>query len=240
MTLARDLVTLEGWLARNHPDLDLSSRLSTPQLETLGAVVDLARRIPQRAIDDPVLIAKVALQAISLARREREAAEVKAEFVLTLPGAMPRGALRTEQVVFQMLADEPQTVIALGYEISSPKFLARLKALTVGGTRVTLIVDAAQTKVREILGDWPPACLPEVFVGVLANPAVPFAKMHGKVLLVDDHDLLVTSANFTFHGLQGNIEMGVRMQGRQAMEARILLDHLVSTGAFTRVSHGVR
>jgi len=51
--------------------------------------------------------------------------------------------------------------------------------------------------------------------------------MHAKCLLVDSRDLLVTSANFTFHGLHGNIEIGVRLSGAPAVEARKIFSHLV-------------
>jgi hypothetical protein len=37
----------------------------------------------------------------------------------------------------------------------------------------------------------------------------------------------VTSANFTFHGLHGNIEIGVRLRGAPATEARKIFSHLV-------------
>jgi phosphatidylserine/phosphatidylglycerophosphate/cardiolipin synthase-like enzyme len=53
--------------------------------------------------------------------------------------------------------------------------------------------------------------------------------MHAKCLLVDASDLLVTSANFTFHGLQGNVEIGVRLRGAPAAEARKIFSHLVES-----------
>jgi phosphatidylserine/phosphatidylglycerophosphate/cardiolipin synthase-like enzyme len=54
--------------------------------------------------------------------------------------------------------------------------------------------------------------------------------MHAKCLLVDGNDLLVTSANFTFHGLHGNIELGVRLCGTPGSEARKIFCHLVESG----------
>jgi len=54
--------------------------------------------------------------------------------------------------------------------------------------------------------------------------------MHAKCVLVDGSDLLVTSANFTFHGLHGNIEIGVRLSGAAAAEARKIFSHLVEDG----------
>jgi phosphatidylserine/phosphatidylglycerophosphate/cardiolipin synthase-like enzyme len=42
------------------------------------------------------------------------------------------------------------------------------------------------------------------------------AKMHAKVLVADARDALVTSANLTYHGFVGNVEMGVRIIGKPA------------------------
>ena len=55
--------------------------------------------------------------------------------------------------------------------------------------------------------------------------------MHAKCLLIDASDLLITSANFTFHGLHGNIEIGIRISGPPAVEARKIFSHLVESGA---------
>jgi phosphatidylserine/phosphatidylglycerophosphate/cardiolipin synthase-like enzyme len=59
--------------------------------------------------------------------------------------------------------------------------------------------------------------------------------MHAKCLLVDGHDLLVTSANFTFHGLHGNIEIGIRLSGPPAAEARKIFSHLVGNQVLEEV-----
>ena len=59
--------------------------------------------------------------------------------------------------------------------------------------------------------------------------------MHAKCLLVNGADLLVTSANFTFHGLHGNIEIGVRLSGPPALEARKMFSHLVENGVVEEV-----
>ena len=58
--------------------------------------------------------------------------------------------------------------------------------------------------------------------------AGPYSKMHAKVLVVDRVDVLVTSANFTYHGLHQNIEVGLRVRGPQAAAIAQRFDHLVA------------
>lgn len=55
----------------------------------------------------------------------------------------------------------------------------------------------------------------------------PYRKMHAKVLVVDRVELLVTSANLTYHGLSENIEVGLRVRGPQAGAIAQRFDHLI-------------
>jgi hypothetical protein len=58
----------------------------------------------------------------------------------------------------------------------------------------------------------------------------PYRKMHAKVLVVDRLDVLVTSANLTYHGLSENLEIGLRVRGPQAMAIAQRFDHLIAEG----------
>lgn len=79
-----------------------------------------------------------------------------------------------------------------------------------------------------VLEVWPEdAARPRIFHDRPRADGAPYASMHAKCLLVDGSDLLITSANFTFHGLKGNIEIGVRLGGPPGAEARKIFPHLV-------------
>ena len=58
----------------------------------------------------------------------------------------------------------------------------------------------------------------------------PFTKLHAKCLVVDRLDALVTSANFTFHGMESNLELGLRVRGPQAAAIAERFDHLIASG----------
>ena len=57
----------------------------------------------------------------------------------------------------------------------------------------------------------------------------PYTKLHAKCLVVDRLDALVTSANFTFHGLESNLELGLRVRGPQAAAIAERFDHLIAS-----------
>lgn len=61
-------------------------------------------------------------------------------------------------------------------------------------------------------------------------PDHPYTKLHAKVLVVDRLEALVGSANFTFHGLESNLELGLRVRGPQAAAIAERFDHLIASG----------
>lgn len=64
----------------------------------------------------------------------------------------------------------------------------------------------------------------------------PYTKLHAKCLVVDRLDALVTSANFTFHGLESNLELGLRVRGPQAGAIAERFDHLIGSGVLEQWS----
>ena len=57
----------------------------------------------------------------------------------------------------------------------------------------------------------------------------PYTKLHAKCMVVDRLDALVTSANFTFHGLESNMELGLRVRGPQAATIAERFDYLITS-----------
>ncbi len=60
-------------------------------------------------------------------------------------------------------------------------------------------------------------------------PEFPYTKLHAKALVVDRLEALVTSANLTLHGLQANLELGLRVRGPQAQAIALRFDHLIAS-----------
>ena len=59
----------------------------------------------------------------------------------------------------------------------------------------------------------------------------PYTKLHAKCLVVDRLQMIVTSANFTFHGLESNIELGLLVRNQPLASAvHELFDNLIADG----------
>jgi phosphatidylserine/phosphatidylglycerophosphate/cardiolipin synthase-like enzyme len=112
-----------------------------------------------------------------------------------------------------------------------------LKAAAAAGASVIAICDRERGAAQRLLERWPPETRrPRIFQDRQRVDVAPYASMHAKCLLVDGDDLLVTSANFTFHGLHGNIEIGIRLSGGPAAEARKIFSHLVESRVLEEVA----
>ena len=154
----------------------------------------------------------------------------RAELVWTGPISGHPTARKTYQVLNEMLRHASSKVLIVGYSLFLKGDLANglmveLGRLSSRGVQVVFIVDRRYSgwggdgreghSVRQIQQSWPPNTpRPDIFSW--ASGENESSKLHAKVLLVDDRDLLVTSANLTGAGMETNLELGIRLQGETA------------------------
>lgn len=63
-----------------------------------------------------------------------------------------------------------------------------------------------------------------------------YSSLHAKMLLIDDSNILITSANMTGRAITRNVELGIRTKGIVAKNARNLINRLVNAGYFKEES----
>jgi phosphatidylserine/phosphatidylglycerophosphate/cardiolipin synthase-like enzyme len=73
------------------------------------------------------------------------------------------------------------------------------------GIQIQIILDEAREEMPLIARMWSSTTLPGIFESR--------TRLHAKLTLVDDLDVLITSANLTYYGLKSNIEIGVESEG---------------------------
>jgi len=226
MGLARDLVKLEAGL-RDRWDIDLfapferSGLLGTPECASM---------LGRMRSTDPASVMRLCLQALRIQHEELRPKLLDAELVATLPPETPGIARPTERVLREMIDGATTEIILLGYELTNRNLIGLLAAAAGRGAGVIMICDRGRGAAQRVLESWPSRTTPpRIFHDRERADGVPYASMHAKCLLIDGRDLLVTSANFTFHGLRGNIEIGVRLGGAPAAEARKIFSYLVES-----------
>lgn len=227
MGVARDLVRVEA-LLRKRTDIDLFVPIERSGLLSAAECSGIVARLTATTPAEPVAILRLCLQALRIQYEEMCPKLLEAEFVATLPPEAPGIARATERVMREMIGRASREIILLGYEFTDVELLRSLADRATRGAGVVMICDRTRGSAKRVLEVWPASVRPpRIFYDRERTDVAPHASMHAKCLLVDGCDLLVTSANFTFHGLHGNIEIGVRLSGTPAAEARKIFSHLV-------------
>lgn len=226
MGLARELVELDVRL-RDREDVDLFAPIERGGLLTMPEYSSMLGRVRST---DPASVIRLCLQALRIQHDELRPQLLDAELVATLPPETPGIARPTERVVLEMIDAAATEIILIGYELTDQNLIGLLAAAARRGASVIMICDRGRGAAQRVLESWPsPTPLPRIFHDRERVDGAPYASMHAKCLLIDSSDLLVTSANFTFHGLRGNIEIGIRLGGAPAAEARKIFSYLVES-----------
>lgn len=163
------------------------------------------------------------------------------ETVWTGPQVVGPAVRSTDLVVKEML-EAVQTsgeILLVGYSLrigtdsAMVKVVDLLKSATGRGVQIRMVLhsdDDDHKNRQNLMKAWDVLVKkPEVFTWQPKNPDK-YTKLHAKCLVVDRVDALVTSANFTYHGLESNLELGMRVRGGHAASIAEIFDNLISSG----------
>ena len=182
------------------------------------------------------------VDAVTLARECVYESSMRAphvEIAWTYPGEV-RPAVRTTGAVAREIVDGARrSLLVVGYSVTIDPDLAGLAARTVAamgaaadrGVVVTAILHRDPKNRSALLRGWPRAReAPRIFTWPAREDEM--ASLHAKVLVADARDALVTSANLTYHGFEGNVEVGVRITGDAAAELESVFHELIRVRDF--------
>lgn len=134
-------------------------------------------------------------------------------------------------------------ILLVGYSFSVPEgsFMERVVEHLVDAAKrrakiqMVLHKDDESRNKGELLHHWDVfARKPEIYTWDPPGDH-PYTKLHAKCLVVDRLQMLVTSANFTFHGLESNIELGVLVRSQPLASAvHERFDSLIRAGVLRR------
>jgi len=139
-----------------------------------------------------------------------------------------RTTLATER---EMIIAAKNQVTVVGYRVTEGAriIFEGLAKKSSEKVRVRLMLDEASAQLGILRRMWP---MNQEMLELYESSK---SGLHAKVLVVDRHDVLVTSANLTHYGLESNIELGVRIRGETAVKIESLVDELVRNGQFRRI-----
>ena len=154
----------------------------------------------------------------------------KVELVWTGPVNISVPARSTREVMCEMAGRASYSIDLVGYSLSSgceSVIECLLGARRRGVQSIRIFADRLERQLSVIETFWPPDIAPPEYFTKTEGPSDPMASLHAKMMLVDDRELLITSANLTYHGLSANIEAGLLVTGKTAKKVAKLLASLI-------------
>lgn len=187
----------------------------------------LASFLKNLAFGKDVLL--VSLQAAIAARSHTKENIDTCDLIWTGPIQFPIPARSTLAVMKEMINEAKYSVIIVGYRIEeyAEPIIRSLYDAAKRNVRIRLVIDRAGNQMSIFKKIWKDENLPE-FYSRKINVRDQMASVHAKLFIVDSDNLLVTSANLTYHGLSSNLEIGVRIKGKTADRAERLVNALIA------------
>ena len=162
----------------------------------------------------------------------------KIELVVTAPDTFKIKAKKTKDVVEQLIKSAEKSIFLTGYSVSDyfAGMLDEIIAKSQKGVYVRFYVndiDKHKESLDRMLAYQGKYLQFFEYEKQLDDK---MAASHAKILTVDSEKALVSSANLSYHGLSGNVEMGFLVESHQkAKQIEELLNQLIRMKVYKRI-----
>ena len=194
-------------------------------------IANTKQSIPQIMKRYPCLSQKQAeeiYQLVTVASAEEKA--VTASLVTTVPPSFSVRAKSTKNTVEGMIRGAKRSVLITGYSLSG--YFADLVDVLIEKSQKGVYVKFFVNNIDNQKGLDKLCRYKGRFLHIynFAGSNDSMAALHAKVISVDEQQTLITSANLSYHGQEGNIELGTLVDSREiAKQVDYIFTHLVFT-----------
>lgn len=167
-------------------------------------------------------------QLVTVASAEEKA--VTASLVTTVPPSFSVRAKSTKNTVEGMIRGAKRSVLITGYSLSG--YFADLVDVLIEKSQKGVYVKFFVNNIENQKGLDKLYRYKGRFLHIynFAGSNDSMAALHAKVISVDEQQTLITSANLSYHGQEGNIELGTLVDSREiAKQVDYIFTHLVFT-----------
>jgi len=143
----------------------------------------------------------------------------------------------TKQVIERMLKSANDKVTIVDYRITSraESIVEELNKCLKEGVDIDLIVDNHRANERELRKCFSEISLARPRIFIRKEKESKYFKMHAKVIIIDDVQMLIGSANLTKLGTEDNFELGVLINGPIVRTMLKLLNLMIADKYFEEV-----
>ncbi len=195
---------------------DFEKSLKRPEVPAFErSMQELGRHFPN--VDEKELMDIISLICTAYSRNTGD----KCELVITAPTSFRLKARRTEEVVGRLITEARQSITITGYSISDyfDGMIDSMIQKSTTGVYVNLYVNDVEKhgeqlqRVKSYRGQY------LRLFEYNRSKDDQMAALHAKMIVVDGVSSFVSSANLSYHGMQGNIEMGILIRSADKAKA---------------------
>ena len=195
-------------------------------------IVELKEHFPNCSDEEITDIINLCMQLYSAKKTER------ADLVLTAPDSFRVKALRTKETLQKLIESTEKSLTITGYSISDyfADMLDVIIRKSQQGVYVRLYVNdmEKQKSALDRLMVYKSRFLQVYEYHKQEDDKM--AALHAKLLVSDAKKSLVSSANLSYHGMQGNVEMGFLIESpEKAKQIEEVMKEMVRMKVFVRV-----
>mgnify|MGYP004619842009 FL=1 len=158
----------------------------------------------------------------------------KAELAITAPISFKLKARKINEVITNMIQDSQKSITLTGYSVSD--YFSEMIDLIISKSQQGIYVrlylndyEKHKTNLKRLMD----LRTKQLRVFDYQKQEDEMAALHAKTIVVDEKELLVSSANLSYHGMQGNVEMGIRLvSDDKAKQVESLLKEMVGMKIF--------
>jgi len=196
------------------------------------SLLEIEKRFPNLSTEEINKILQIAIGLYNYKRPE------KIDLVITAPNNFKLKARKTSPVIHELIFGANKSITITGYSISD--YVAELFEEIVEKSRkgiyVNLYINEFEKK-KEQLDKL--LLYKSRYLNIFdysKNTKDKMAALHAKVIVVDSLKTFISSSNLSYHGIEGNIEMGVVIESpKKAGDVEELLKELRKQKVFEKV-----
>ena len=194
--------------------------------------------------EDFILLTQLTIKLIQIKNNSK----IETALVWSSPIKFHKKISQTYSNFLKMINDSNDSIIFVGYAMTDQEnkeiFEAFKKAAKERGVNIKIIFDKA-TKAKK-WGKWtksPKQIIAKLWGDIEYFPEIysyddKDSSLHAKFLIIDEKEILVTSANMTDRAMTRNLEMGIRHRGKIAKDATELVELLIRKKIFSEIKYG--
>ena len=184
----------------------------------------------------PSLSEKEAHEILSMVSASAQCSGESAELVVTSPPSFVLKAKPTKVTVRAMLMGARKSILITGYSLSD--YFAELVDCVIQKSQEGVLVKFFVNDIESQKNFDRLCSYKGKFLRIYNYPKQEdkMSALHAKVISIDQTDTLITSANLSYHGQEGNIELGTQVHSKDlAKQVEDVFTRLVFSKVFEEV-----